>query len=50
MSALKVGIGALFSGVFFLIAGRNLWALILAHGIWDTAVVTLIYLTGTPST
>jgi membrane protease YdiL (CAAX protease family) len=48
--ALKVGIGALFSGVFFLIAGRNLWALILAHGIWDTAGVTLIYLTGTPST
>jgi len=48
--ALTVGFGALFSGVFFLIAGRNLWALILAHGIWDTAGVTLIYLTGTPST
>ena len=48
--ALKVGFGALFTGVFFLIAGRNLWALILAHGIWDSAGVTLIYLTGTPST
>ncbi len=48
--ALTVGIGALFSGVFFLIAGRNLWALILAHGIWDSLAVTLLYLTGTPST
>ena len=48
--ALTVGFGALFSGVFFLIAGRNLWALILAHGIWDSLVVTLLYLTGTPST
>ena len=48
--ALTAGFGALFTGVFFLIAGRNLWALILAHGIWDSLVVTLIYLTGTPST
>jgi len=48
--ALTVGFGALFSGVYFLIAGRNLWALILAHGIWDSAVVTLLYLYGTPST
>ena len=48
--ALTVGFGALFSGVYFLIAGRNLWALILAHGIWDSLVVTLIYLSGTPST
>jgi len=48
--ALTVGFGALFSGVFFLIAGRNLWALILAHGIWDSLAVTLLYLTGTPST
>ncbi len=48
--ALTVGFGALFSGVYFLIAGRNLWALILAHGIWDSGAVTLIYLTGTPST
>jgi len=48
--ALTVGFGALFSGVYFLIAGRNLWALILAHGIWDSAAVTLLYLYGTPST
>jgi hypothetical protein len=48
--ALMVGFGALFSGVYFLIAGRNLWALILAHGIWDTLGITLIYLNGTPST
>jgi len=48
--ALTAGFGALFTGVFFLIAGRNLWALILAHGIWDSLAVTLLYLTGTPST
>ncbi len=48
--ALTVGFGALFSGVYFLIAGRNLWALILAHGIWDSLGITLIYLNGTPST
>jgi len=48
--ALTAGFGALFTGVFFLIAGRNLWALILAHGIWDSAAITLIYLTGAPST
>ena len=48
--ALTAGFGALFTGVFFLIAGRNLWALILAHGIWDSAAVTLLYLYGTPST
>ena len=48
--ALTAGFGALFSGVYFLIAGRNLWALILAHGIWDSGAATLLYLTGTPST
>ncbi len=48
--ALTVGFGALFSGVYFLVAGRNLWALILAHGIWDSLGITLIYLSGTPST
>ena len=49
-TALTAGFGALFSGVYFLIAGRNLWALILAHGVWDTLGVTLMYLNGTPST
>ena len=48
--ALTVGFGALFSGIYFLIAGRNLWALILAQGIWDSGAVTLLYLYGMPST
>ena len=48
-SVLTVGLGALFSGVFFLLVGRNLWPLIIAHGVWDTAGLTLFYLHGTPS-
>ena len=49
-SLLTAGFGGLVYGVFFLIAGRNLWALILYHGIWNSAGVTLIYLNGVPST
>lgn len=46
----SAALSALTNGVFFLLSRRNLWPVILVHGIWDTAAVILIYLTGTPST
>ena len=49
-SAITTSFGAIFTGIFFFVAGRNLWALIIAHGIWDSLGITLIYLNGTPST
>ncbi len=47
---LRIGVGAIFSGLFFLLFRRSLWPLIIAHGVWDTLGLTLIYLNGTPST
>lgn len=47
---LTVGLGAVFSGIFFLLFKRNLWPLIIAHGAWDTLGLTLIYLNGSAST
>jgi len=43
-------VSGLFSGALFLALRRNLWPLILAHGIWDTLGLWLIYLRGAPST
>ena len=51
---LSGGVSALFSaltnGVFFLVARRNLWPVVLVHGMWDSLAVTLIYLNGAPTT
>ena len=51
---LSGGVSAAFSaltnGVFFLVAGRNLWPVVLVHGMWDSAVITLLYMHGVPST
>lgn len=47
---LRIGVGAIFSGLFFLLFRRSLWPLIIAHGVWDTLGITLIYLHGVPST
>jgi len=46
----SAGFSALTNGVFFLLSGRNLWPVILVHGMWDSAAVTLLYLNGVPST
>lgn len=49
-SMLTHGIGAIFSGVFFLLFQRSLWPLIIAHGVWDSLGLTLIYMHGAPTT
>ena len=46
----SAGFSALTNGVFFLLSGRNLWPVILVHGMWDSAVATLLELNGVPST
>lgn len=43
-------IGAIFFGLFFLLARRNLWPAIMVHGLWDSLVLILIYSSGAPST
>lgn len=35
------GIAAVTYGAFYLLSGRNLWLLILAHGAWDSLGVWL---------
>jgi membrane protease YdiL (CAAX protease family) len=45
---LVIGLSAMVSGVYYLVAGRNLWPLIFLHGAWDTLGITLIYLKGVP--
>lgn len=45
----SVGIPALGSGLLYIVAGRNLWPVIVVHGIWDSLGFTLIYLNGVPS-
>ena len=47
---MSAGFSALTNGVFFLLSGRNLWPVILVHGMWDSAVATLLELNGVPST
>jgi len=34
---------ALASGVFYLLLGRNLWPLIVVHGVWNTAAMWGVY-------
>lgn len=43
VQAITIGIGGAVYGAVFLMAGRNLWPLILAHGINDTIGLTLLY-------
>ncbi|MEO1169434.1 MAG: type II CAAX endopeptidase family protein [Pseudomonadota bacterium] len=45
-----VGFGALLSGTVYVLVKRNLWVLIVTHGVWDTLGITLIYFNGAPST
>ena len=42
------GIFGFFAGVIYFLAGRNLWALIVAHGIVDSFGLTRIFLFGLP--
>lgn len=44
------GLGALTFGGFYLLSGKNLWPVILVHGLWDTLAITLVYLYGAPTT
>jgi len=41
--AISIGIGGAVYGAAFLMSGRNLWPLILAHGINDTLGLVLLY-------
>ena len=34
---------ALSSGIFYLLLGRNLWPLIIMHGVWNTAAMWSVY-------
>jgi membrane protease YdiL (CAAX protease family) len=47
---LATGISGLVFGVLYLATGRNLWAPILAHGIYDTVGFLLIFLGKYPGT
>ena len=49
-TAIVVGSKAVFTGAFFLLCRRNLWPLILAHGIWDALALVLVFFTGEAST
>lgn len=46
--AIITGITAIYFGIVFLILKRNLLPLILAHGLWDTIGLTLVFLNGIP--
>ena len=35
---------ALANGVFYLAAGRNLWPLIVVHGVWNSVQIWSVYL------
>ncbi|MDT4969857.1 MAG: protease family protein [Acidobacteriota bacterium] len=48
MGMLLTGTIALISGIVFLAIGRNLWLLIIAHTLYDTARVIAFYLHGPP--
>ena len=43
-------LSAIFFGLFFLIAGRSLWPVMIVHATWDSLAFLLIYLNGVPST
>ena len=47
-TAMTTGITALASGVFYLLVGRNLWPLVIAHGLWDSLGFTVFFLQGVP--
>ena len=40
MSATLFGV---VHGIFYILAGRNLWALIVVHGLWDTIALWRVY-------
>jgi len=42
------GIGGFLLGAVYLLAGRNLWTLIIAHGVVDSYALTRIFLFGVP--
>jgi membrane protease YdiL (CAAX protease family) len=39
-------IGTMFFGHFFLLSRRNLWPVIVAHGLWDSLALITIYSSG----
>ena len=43
-------LSALFYGLFFILVGRSLWPVMIAHATWDSLIFTLIFLNGVPST
>jgi len=49
-AAFSIGVGAIFSGLVFLLLRRNLVPLIIAHGLWDSLGLSLIFMHGAPTT
>jgi membrane protease YdiL (CAAX protease family) len=41
--ALSATMFALVNGVFYVLAGRNLWPLIVVHGLWNTVGIWGVY-------
>lgn len=48
LGIVSTGIVGFIFGIFFVFMGRNLWALILVHGIIDTLSMIQFFLTGVP--
>lgn len=48
-AALVIGFKALFTGAFYVASRRNLWPVILVHGLWDSLGFTLVFVSGSPS-
>ena len=49
LGVITTGVVALIFGVFFLLQKRNLWILIIVHGLIDTFGVVQFYLNGVPA-
>ncbi|MEO1136083.1 MAG: type II CAAX endopeptidase family protein [Pseudomonadota bacterium] len=50
LGVISTGIVGFVFGIFFALQGRNLWALILVHGLIDTLSVLQFYFVGVPPT
>jgi len=48
LGVITTGLVAVVFGIFYALQGRNLWALIIVHGLIDTLSVVIFYLNGVP--
>lgn len=49
LGVISVGVVGFVFGIFFALQGRNLWALIIVHGLIDTLGVVQFFLVGVPT-